>query len=278
MSIEWAEPMLTIRRNMATAEMHSLRDGVLGAFSAKCPGKTTPNEDSAACIPFEDFATVLALADGLGGRADGEQASRVAVEALAGEIRAAQGSQVMLRTAILNGIERANLEVMKLGSGAATTLAVAELNRNFLRTYHVGDSLAMVVNPIVGIKSRTIPHSPVGYALESGLLTSREAMRHEWLHLVSNVVGSREMRIEIGPLIEFAAEDTLLLASDGLFDNVMAEEIVAHLLEAELPQATEHLVQQAQSRMYRRPGEEHPSKPDDLTLLTYRCYPPRATP
>ncbi len=40
-------------------------------------------------------------------------------------------------------------------------------------------------------------------------------------HIVSNVVG-----VDVGSALELAARDTLLIASDGLVDNLKTEEIV----------------------------------------------------
>ena len=103
-----------------------------------------------------------------------------------------------LRDAILNGFEDANGAVQALGIGAATTLAVVEVKENIVRPYHVGDSMILVVGQRGKIKLQSVPHSPVGYGVESGLLDEKEAMYHEERHLVSNVVGSPDMRIESG--------------------------------------------------------------------------------
>ena len=46
-----------------------------------------------------------------------------------------------LRGAILNGIEAANRSIRELGCGAATTLALVEIQDRTIRPYHVGDSV-----------------------------------------------------------------------------------------------------------------------------------------
>ena len=74
----------------------------------------------------------------------------------------------------------------------------------------------LVTGGLGKIKLLTVSHSPVGMALESGLLDEAEAMHHEERHIVSNVVGSAGMRIEIGAKRKLAPRDTVLLASDGL--------------------------------------------------------------
>ena len=44
--------------------------------------------------------------------------------------------------------------------------------------------------------------------------------------MLFNVIGSSDMRVEVGPALQLAARDTVLLASDGLFDNLYIDEIV----------------------------------------------------
>jgi serine/threonine protein phosphatase PrpC len=161
---------------------------------------------------------------------------------------------------------------MALSTGAATTLAVVELTRNTIRPYHVGDSLILLVGGRGKVKLQTIPHSPVGYGVEAGLLDEGEAMHHEERHLVSNVVGCPAMRIEIGPTLNLAPRDTLLLSSDGLADNLHVSEIAQRIRGGNLLQAAERLVADATHRM-EHPSSEHPSKSDDLTLLAFRPTP-----
>ena len=61
------------------------------------------------------------------------------------------------------------------------------------------------------------------------MISEREAMFHAERHLVLNMIGSEEMRIEIGPVHRLAPYDTVVVASDGLWDNLYVEE-VAELL------------------------------------------------
>ena len=117
-----------------------------------------------------------------------------------------------MRAAIINGIERANVAVRDMGLGAATTMAVVQVQERFVRPYHVGDSLILVVGNQGKIKLQTIAHSPVGYGVEAGLLDEAEAMHHEARHVVSNIVGTEDMRIEVGARLRMAPRDTLVVA------------------------------------------------------------------
>jgi serine/threonine protein phosphatase PrpC len=66
-----------------------------------------------------------------------------------------------------------------------------------------------------------------------------------------------------------AVHDTVLLASDGLFDNVFADEIIEIIRRGPLSAAADRLMAIAGKRMMARIGTK-PSKPDDLTVVLYR--------
>jgi serine/threonine protein phosphatase PrpC len=249
--------------------------GTAAVFTTRSPQKETPNEDVAALWPLGPTSGVLAVADGLGGHAGGERASRLAIETLQKSLQEAVAQKppsdepVDLRAAILNGIEAANQVVRDLATGAATTLALVEIQDRIIRPYHVGDSAILMTGQRGKMKLQTIPHSPIGYAVEAGLMNEEEAIHHEARHVISNVIGSDQMRIEIGPPTEMALRDTLLLASDGLFDNLLPDEIVGIIRSGPLDRAVATLVGLAQERMS-KPMDGVPSKPDDLTVIAYR--------
>jgi serine/threonine protein phosphatase PrpC len=254
---------------MTEAETHQIAGGAAAVFSAPCPGKETSNEDSAALIPFGATSGVLAVADGMGGTRGGEQASALAVRALHRSLAEAARRGALMRTAILDGIESASRAVMELAVGAATTLAVVEVQGGSVRPYHVGDSMILVVGQRGKVKLQTVSHSPVGFAVEAGVLDAAAAMHHEDRHLVSNVLGAADMRIEVGSTLKLAPRDTLILSSDGLFDNLHLDEVVARLRKGTLGSGVRRLSEDSARRMTQpEPGE--PSKPDDLTFVAFR--------
>lgn len=242
--------------------------GTATLHSQRSPDKSGDNEDSAALIRFNEDSGVAVVADGLGGVAGGAEASRTVIDTLVQEIKSAQCSGV-LRDIILNGIDAANRSLLDRGLGNAATVAITEINSHCVRTYHVGDAVVLITGQRGKVKLQTLSHSPTGYAIESGLLDEDEAMDHEERHLVSNVVGSSEMRIEMGPDIVLAARDTLLVSSDGLFDNLYVEEIVELSRRGALTRSAKMLSEQAVARM-RTAQEGAPSHPDDLTFILYR--------
>lgn len=260
---------LILDADMAQVELYESPCGTLAVFSARSPAKQSPNEDAAALIPFDEGSLVLAVADGMGGARGGDVASRLAVETLRDTLIHAREEERSMRAGILNGIEKANEAVLDLGLGAATTIVVVEIDHGVIRPYHVGDSLALLVGQRGKIKTQTVSHSPVGFAVEAGLLEEDEAMSHADRHIVSNAIGAQDMRIEMGATRKLAARDTLLLTSDGLVDNLWMSEIVERIRKGPLQTAAEHLAADARGRMaVAQP--DHPSKPDDLTFIIFR--------
>ena len=134
----------------------------------------------------------------------------------------------------------------------------------------MGDSTVAVIDSRGGVKFETVAHSPIGYALASGLLTEEEALHHPERHIISNMVGSPEMRLETGPSLRLDAEDTIVLSSDGLTDNLYRAEVSEIVRTASLEQAAKELVDLMRVRMT---GSEQdlPTKPDDGTFVLYRC-------
>jgi len=259
--------------DMGRVELRPAAGGSVAVITARSPAKDTRNEDSVAVIRLDETGVVLALADGVGGLPSGAQASDTALAELARALsRAAADGGGGVREAILDGFENANRAVMAAGSGA-TTLAVCEVRDGRARSYHVGDSLIVLSGQRGKVKMQAIAHSPVGYAVESGLLDADDAMHHEDRHLIDNVIGSSDMRIEIGPEIVLAPRDTLLLASDGLSDNLYPQEIVDRMRRGRLDRAAQGLFDECRSRM-REPRPDRPSKPDDLSLIVYRPQAP----
>jgi len=243
----------------------------IAVFTRRCPGKDTPNEDSAAIIPTGPDSAVLMVADGVGGVRSGAQASALAVQSLSKSIRESSLNRDDLRPAILDGIERANAAIIALGIGAATTLALVEVNGTRIRPYHVGDSDILLTGQRGRVKLQTTPHSPVGAAVEAGMIDAEEAFTHENRHIVSNVVGAEDMRMEIGSALKMSRRDTLMLASDGVSDNLHEGEVIDLIRTGRLEVSAAAMVDAATQRMAGAFELNRPhAKPDDLTFILIR--------
>jgi PPM family protein phosphatase len=173
--------------------IETLNGGSIAMFSTRAPYKTTVNEDAYAVIPVHEQTLILAVA--------------------------------APRVSIVNGFEQGQKKIREQIPGAATTLVVVEITNRTARTYHAGDSGACIIGGRGKMKGHTVFHSPTGYAVEAGLLSEDEAMYHEARHIVSNVLGDPNMSVEIGTTVDLAPNDTIVVASDGLYDNLFRKEV-----------------------------------------------------
>jgi len=261
--------LLLSRRNTPELACVALEHGLAVFSTLRSPGKETDNEDALAVLPIDRQRTVLAVADGVGGRMGGAEAAQITLETIREAVAEVEEDEAALRIAILNGIEAAQRNVIDLGIGAATTLAAVEIAGDTIRPYHIGDSEIMVVGQRGRVRFQSISHSMVAYAVESGMLCRDEAVHHKDRHIISNAIGLAEMRIEIGPAIQLQRHDTVLLATDGLFDNLYLSEIVEWVRKGPLEEAVASLTQTAVNRMLES-AEGRPSKPDDLSIIAFR--------
>jgi serine/threonine protein phosphatase PrpC len=82
------------------------------------------------------------------------------------------------------------------------------------------------------------------------------------------MVGSSEMRIEIGPHVRLRPRDSLLLGTDGVFDNLSVPEVVELIRKGPIDLRCKELVDACLARMT-TPEPGLPSKPDDLAIVLF---------
>jgi serine/threonine protein phosphatase PrpC len=255
----------------ADLEIHSFEHSLGAVAIAIAAGADKPggNEDSAALVPIANDCLVLMVADGVGGAATPQKASNSVLQTLREALREVEDEDARVRTAILDGIETANRQLLELGTGTSTTLVVADIRGQQVRIFHVGDSAAWLCGQRGVIKFQTTPHSPIGFAVEAGLMDEDEALDHEDLNIISNVIGTNDMRMEIGSKTPMASLDTLLIASDGLFDNVLQDEIIEIIRTGTVAEGVAQLCHLALERMAGSDSDK-PSKPDDFSAILFR--------
>ena len=155
------EPRLYLAEDLAGVEDWPIAGGTACVFTHRAPHKEAGNEDCAGIIPCGNGAGVLVIADGLGGLPAGSQASEEAVAQLSASVTGSCQNHATLREAILDGIEQGNSRIIALGLGAATTIAVVEIDGREVRPYHAGDSMILVTGQRGRIKYQTLSHAPV---------------------------------------------------------------------------------------------------------------------
>lgn len=174
------------------------------------------------------------VADGMGGHAGGQEASRIAVEAmqvyLEDNWQSADTSSSLLETAFLKA-NRAILQDQSAHPERADmgTTAVVILFRNDESwCAHVGDSRLYRLRG-AKLERITEDHTWVARALKMGDLNIDQARVHPWRHVLSQCLGREDVRqIEVQP-VDVQAGDRLLLCSDGLTEELSDHLIASHL-------------------------------------------------
>lgn len=207
------------------------------------------NEDSICVIPDLAF---FAVADGMGGHLAGEVASRMAIESVAAELRAAR--KCGLEKRLIKGVRAANSKVYEASQkdsscrGMGTTLTAAVIKGRELTLAHVGDSRAYIIRGD-RILSITEDHSLVQEMLKQGGITREQAREHPHRNVLTRALGT-DPSVE-ADIIKTALEvgDYVLICSDGLTGLVEDHEIMGLVKSATNPeQAVKDLIQKALSR------------------------------
>jgi protein phosphatase len=186
---------------------------------------------------------MIAVADGMGGAAAGEVASKIAIEALDETVRRyvhereTKREVIGLESLLEKGIRLANRRVHAAAlehdrsHGMGTTLSCVAVEDGVAYVGHVGDSRAWLVRE-PRIYQLTKDHSWVEEQLEKGVLSEHEAEGHAWRNLITRALGTRPQVTPDTARFEVRPGDVLVLATDGLHGQVGAEEILTTIRQS----------------------------------------------
>jgi protein phosphatase len=199
------------------------------------------NEDAAYASP-----RLAAVADGVGGAAAGEVASRAAIDALvAFDRRRLEGPlPAALRSAIADGNERIGFiaTCRPRTAGMSTTLTAVALGDDGYVVASVGDSRAYLLRDGV-LRPLTRDDSLVQRMVDAGTITPEEARRHpQRSFVVETLDGDPQRTPPPVATLQARAGDRLLLCSDGLTDFVDEPPIAAALRIADRGECAQRLV------------------------------------
>ncbi|MCB9062170.1 MAG: SpoIIE family protein phosphatase [Halobacteriovoraceae bacterium] len=180
----------------------------------------TQNEDVLFIAQKADLL-VFGVSDGAGGHPRGQDAAIATAETLLNEIKKSRAKNLNF----FSCIEKANKAVLGLKAGAFCTLSMVEINKDFLRTFHVGDSEIISWNSIGDKCFATIPHSMIGHSIEAGVMSQEESLGFPERHIVNNMLGDPAVRIEGTTERMIKKGHTILLGTDGIFDNISHVEL-----------------------------------------------------
>lgn len=167
---------------------------------------------------------LLAVADGMGGYADGEVASKLAIDLVKDLFARDQPADAA--QALKQAFRRANETIYEQGAGNAsgkpmgTTLVAAVVRGKYVTVANIGDSRAYLMRARQ-ITQVTQDHSVVGEQIQQGQLTENDARKSPQRNMLTQALGTKPQLDKRMPgIYELALlpEDRLLLCTDGFFD------------------------------------------------------------
>ncbi len=235
------------------------------------PGKKRQhNEDAMAAMPEQG---IYVVADGVGGRAAGEVAAAICVDAFraaastiaervsnfnAGPTLEARNSVLLAMDDACQTASRRIYETAETEgkAGMTTTLVAAVFASGTAFLCHVGDSRAYLVRQ-QALHQLTEDHSMVNELVRSGKMTLVEARASRHRHVITRAVGLYPTVQPSLAAVDLVAGDRFVLCSDGLSDVVTDDIIAARGSLESLDAGAEGLLQAALDK----------GGPDNVTII-----------
>lgn len=214
---------------------------------------------------FQRKGRLAVVADGMGGHEGGQEASRIASEAIQQSYAADSGGGP--QAALVTGFQQAHEKVIRYAAehlqlrGMGTTATAIALTGKQLFFAHIGDSRLYRVHG-QQISRLTRDHSYVGRLFENGVISAEEAEVHPQRHILTAALGTGP---EIPPdtseqPITLEAGDSLLLCTDGLWGVVADPDIRQIVAGNSVGDACHQLIERAKQR----------GGPDNITVIVLR--------
>jgi serine/threonine protein phosphatase PrpC len=219
-----------------------------------------PNEDTLSvtrgvipALALKPFL-LLTVADGMGGQANGQEASRLAAQSLArymcDALRVQRVTSESFQPLLKAGVQYANRVLhernQEQGSDMGTTMTAVLVVDASAYVAHVGDSRLYLYRKPLGLSQITQDHSLVAALAAAGIIRPEEIYTHPRRNLIYRCLGEKS-KVEVDTYrVALVAGDMLLLCSDGLWEMVRDPGIAALLAAPkDNPSQTAHALIQA---------------------------------
>jgi len=197
---------------------------------------------------------LLVVADGMGGHAKGEEASKIALSAISRSVISELVNDTPFTKLLEQGIQNANQDILDYtarhpeSSGMGTTSVCAIVEGNAVHLANVGDSRAYVISDDE-IRRVTKDHSYVQSLVDAGKITEEESREHPQKNVIERAVGI-DTSIEADTMrLTLDSDESLLLCCDGVIAHLPDDDIHKIIRDSPDPQtACQEIVDMANER------------------------------
>jgi serine/threonine protein phosphatase PrpC len=202
------------------------------------------NEDSAFAS-----AQLIAVADGMGGHAAGEVASRIAVkvlEKLAPTLTAQEIDEDSVEDLLMHSLHSIDAEIAAVADeeiekrGMGTTLTTLLIRDNHIALLHVGDSRCYRLRGNT-LEQLSNDHTVIQELLDQGAISQAEAADHPQRSMLTQALRGDGDVTPVLQMYEVKKGDRYLLCSDGLSGVLTDKEIKVGLKKSDKDEAVKFL-------------------------------------
>ena len=204
------------------------------------------NEDSALTS-----SSLVAVADGMGGHAGGEVASKIAIKTLATMVSVLTAPDIdtdSIEDLLLNSLHNIDDELSRVAQdeielrGMGTTLTALLIRDDRVALLHVGDSRCYRLRGNT-FEQLTHDHTVLQELLDSGTISLSEAQDHPQRSMLTQVLMGEGSVAPVLMVYEVNSKDRFLLCSDGLSSVLTEKEIKSILKKSNRDEAVAALVE-----------------------------------
>ena len=195
-------------------------------------------------------AQLIAVADGMGGHAAGEVASRIAVEvlqSLAPSLTSEEIDEDSVEDLLMHSLHSIDLEISVVTEeenekrGMGTTLTALLIRDKFISLLHVGDSRCYRLRGNT-LEQLSNDHTVIQELLDQGAITAAEAVEHPQRSMLTQALRGDGDVTPVLQMYEIKRGDRYLLCSDGLSGVLTEKEIKVGLKKSDRDEAVKFLV------------------------------------
>jgi serine/threonine protein phosphatase PrpC len=193
---------------------------------------------------------LIAVADGMGGHAAGEVASRIAVEvlqALAPTLVSTDLDEDSVEDLLMHSLHSIDLEISVVTDeeiekrGMGTTLTALLIRGNYISLLHVGDSRCYRLRGNT-LEQLSNDHTVIQELLDQGAISVAEAAEHPQRSMLTQALRGDGDVTPVLQMYEVKKGDRYLLCSDGLSGVLTDKEIKIGLKKTDKDEAVKFLV------------------------------------